>query len=137
MLNFLKKEIHLSVVVSGYYKALEDVINIADSITTPVNIENEQEINDIIRSCLGTKFTSKWDNLISELALKAVKTVYNKDSKAFDCDLKKYAKVEKIPGGELSECVVLDGVVLNKDVIHPQMRRKIENPRIVLLDSTL
>ena len=137
MLNFLKKEIHLSVVVSGYYKALEDVINIADSITTPVNIENEQEINDIIRSCLGTKFTSKWDNLISELALKGVKTVYNKDSKAFDCDLKKYAKVEKIPGGELSECVVLDGVVLNKDVIHPQMRRKIENPRIVLLDSTL
>jgi T-complex protein 1 subunit gamma len=71
------------------------------------------------------------------LALKAVKIVYNKDSNVFDCDIKKYAKVEKIPGGELKECEVLDGVVLNKDVIHPQMRRKIENPRIVLLDSTL
>ena len=104
---------------------------------TPVNIENEEEINNIIRSCLATKFASKWDNLISDLALKAVKTVYNKDSNVFDCDIKKYAKVEKIPGGELKECEVLDGVVLNKDVIHPQMRRKIENPRIVLLDSTL
>ena len=135
--EFFEKEIHPSVVVSGYYKALEDAINIAESIATPVNIENEQEINDIIKSCLATKFASKWDNLISDLALKAVKTVYNKDSKVFDCDIKKYAKVEKIPGGELSECVVLDGVVLNKDVIHPQMRRRIENPRIVLLDSTL
>ena len=135
--EFFEKEIHPSVVVSGYYKALEDAINYADSIATPVNIENEQEINDIIKSCLATKFASKWDNLISDLALKAVKIVYNKDSKVFDCDIKKYAKVEKIPGGELSECVVLDGVVLNKDVIHPQMRRKIENPRIVLLDSTL
>ncbi|MBP3801114.1 MAG: T-complex protein 1 subunit gamma [Clostridia bacterium] len=135
--DFFEKEIHPSVVVSGYYKALEDAINYADSIATPVNIENEQEINDIIKSCLATKFASKWDNLISDLALKAVKIVYNKDSKVFDCDIKKYAKVEKIPGGELSECVVLDGVVLNKDVIHPQMRRKIENPRIVLLDSTL
>ena len=129
--EFFQKEIHPSVVVSGYYKALEDAINYADSIATPVNIDNEQEINDIIKSCLATKFASKWDNLISDLALKAVKIVYNKESKVFDCDIKKYAKVEKIPGGELSECVVLDGVVLNKDVIHPQMRRRIENPRIV------
>ena len=135
--DFFQKEIHPSVVVSGYYKALEDAINYVDSIATPVNIDNEQEINDIIKSCLATKFASKWDNLISDLALKAVKIVYNKESKVFDCDIKKYAKVEKIPGGELSECVVLDGVVLNKDVIHPQMRRRIENPRIVLLDSTL
>jgi T-complex protein 1 subunit gamma len=135
--EFFKKEIHPSVVVSGYYKALEDAINYAEGISTPVNVENEQEVNDVIKSCLATKFASKWDNLISDLALKAVKIVYNKDSKVFDCDIKKYAKVEKIPGGELSECVVLDGVVLNKDVIHPQMRRRIENPRIVLLDSTL
>ena len=135
--EFFEKEIHPSVVVAGYYKALEDAINYAESMATPVNIENETEINDIIRSCLATKFSSKWDNLISDLALKAVKIVYNKDSKVFDCDIKKYAKVEKIPGGELSDCCVLDGVVLNKDVIHPQMRRKIENPRIVLLDSTL
>ena len=122
--EFFDKEMHPSVVVSGFYKALEDA-------------ENEAEINDIIKSCLATKFASKWDNLISDLALKAVKIVYNKDSNVFDCDIKKYAKVEKIPGGELKECEVLDGVVLNKDVIHPQMRRKIENPRIVLLDSTL
>ena len=113
--EFFQKEIHPSVVVSGYYKALEDAINYADSIATPVNIDNEQEINDIIKSCLATKFASKWDNLISDLALKAVKIVYNKESKVFDCDIKKYAKVEKIPGGELSECVVLDGVVLKKN----------------------
>ena len=135
--EFFQKEMHPSVVVAGFYKALEDAMNYADEIATPVNIENEDEINNIIKSCLATKFASKWDNLISDLALKAVKTVYNKDSNVFDCDIKKYAKVEKIPGGELKECEVLDGVILNKDVIHPQMRRKIENPRIVLLDSTL
>ena len=58
--EFFQKEIHPSVVVSGYYKALEDAINYADSIATPVNIDNEQEINDIIKSCLATKFASKW-----------------------------------------------------------------------------
>ena len=41
------------------------------------------------------------------------------------------------PGGELSECRVLDGVMFNKDVTHSKMRRRIENPRILLLDCPL
>ena len=135
--QFFTKEIHPSVVVAGYYKALEDAIKIADSLGTPVDLNKPNEVNEVVRSCLATKFSSKWDNLISDLALKAVKTIYNKDSKVFDCDIKKYAKVEKIPGGLLSECEVLDGCVINKDVIHPQMARRKENPRVILLDCTL
>ena len=42
-----------------------------------------------------------------------------------------------MPGGEIEESVVLDGVMINKDVTHPKMRRYIENPRIVLLDCPL
>ena len=54
-----------------------------------------------------------------------------------EIDVKRYAKVEKIPGGVLEECKVLDGVMFNKDVTHPAMRREIVNPRIVLLDCPL
>lgn len=43
----------------------------------------------------------------------------------------------QIPGGEIEESRVLDGVILNKDVTHPKMRRRIENPRIILLDCPL
>ena len=135
--EFFKKEIHPSVVVSGYYKALEDALKIADSMAKVVDIKNQEEVSTIVKCCLATKFASKWDNLISDLALKAVNIVHNKDSKVFDCDIKKYAKVEKIPGGLLSECEVLDGVMFNKDIIHPQMRRKVENPRVILLDCPL
>lgn len=54
-----------------------------------------------------------------------------------EVDIKRYARVEKIPGGEIEESRVLDGVMLNKDITHPKMRRRIENPRVVLLDCTL
>jgi T-complex protein 1 subunit gamma len=134
---FILKEIHPSIIVNAYYKALEDALKIAEEISQPVDIENDEDVSKIIKSCLGTKFASKWDNLISDLALKAVKTVWNRDSSVFDCDIKKFAKVEKIPGGTLQDCQVLDGILLNKDLVHPQMRRKIENPRILLLDSNL
>lgn len=52
-------------------------------------------------------------------------------------DIKRYAKVEKIPGGTLEECEVLNGVMINKDIVHPKMRRSIKNPRILLLDCPL
>ena len=32
---------------------------------------------------------------------------------------------------------MLDGILLNKDVVHPKMKREITNPRIILLDCSL
>ena len=54
-----------------------------------------------------------------------------------EIDLKRYIRVEKIPGGELTESRVIKGILLNKDVTHASMRRRIEHPRIVLLDCSL
>lgn len=54
-----------------------------------------------------------------------------------ECDVKRYVRVEKIPGGELGESKVIDGVMFNKDVTHSKMRRRIERPRILLLDCPL
>jgi len=95
-------------------------------------------LTKIVQSTIGTKFSSKWGSLIVDLAVKAVRTVYRKDaSDNVEIDVKRYAKVEKIPGGVLEDCTVLDGVMFNKDVTHPNMRRSIKNPRVVLLDCPL
>jgi len=134
---FLVKDIHPTVIVNSYYKALEDALKIAEEISHPIDIDSDFDLSNIIKCCLGTKFASKWDNLISDLALKAVKTVHNRNSLVFDCDIKKFAKVEKIPGGNLQDCKVLNGILLNKDLVHPQMRRNIQKPRIILLDCPL
>lgn len=72
------------------------------------------------------------------LALKAVRTVqHTVGGGKTEIDIKRYARIEKIPGGEIEDSRVLDGVMLNKDIVHPKMRRRIENPRILLLDCTL
>lgn len=43
----------------------------------------------------------------------------------------------QIPGGSISDSCVLSGVMVNKDVTHPKMKRLIKNPRILLLDCNL
>lgn len=74
-----------------------------------------------------------------KLALDAVRTVAQEEegSGTKTVDIKRYARVEKVPGGEIEQSCVLNGVMLNKDITHPNMRRRIKNPRIVLLDCPL
>lgn len=134
---FLEKDIHPTVIVGAYFKALDDLNQLTEQLGVPINMENNEDLTKIVDSCIGTKFASKWGKLIVDLAVKAVRTVYSADGDNIEIDTKRYAKVEKIPGGMLEDCTVLDGVMFNKDVTHAGMRRKIENPRVVLLDCPL
>merc|ERR1719395_202041 len=94
-------------------------------------------MSKIVESCTGTKFVARFSNLMVDLALTAVQTVVTEDMGRKEIDIKRYAKVEKIPGGDVDDCRVLKGVMINKDVVHGKMRRRIEKPRILLLDCTL
>jgi len=135
--TFLDRDIHPTVIVNAYFKALDDLVKLTDDLGRPINLESNEDLTKIVQSSIGTKFASKWGDLIVNLAVKAVRTVYRKDGDSVEIDVKRYAKIEKIPGGLLEDCEVLDGVMFNKDVCHPGMRREIKNPRIVLLDCPL
>lgn len=134
---FIEKKVHPTVVVNAYFKAMEEILKITEELGVEIDVDNDEDITKIVKSCIGTKFAHKWGNLLVDLAIKAVKTVVRQSGKHIEIDLKRYAKVEKIPGGLIDDCCVLDGVMFNKDVTHGEMRRKIKNPRIVLLDCPL
>merc|ERR1719188_1643904 len=134
----LEKNLHPTLIVSGYMRAMDDAIEILKQIAIPVDVNNQEAVREIVRGAIDTKFSSRWGNLISDLAIKATQTVCClKPDGRKEIDIKRYAKVEKLSGGDLSECVVLDGVMFNKDNTHPRMRREIKNPRVVLLDCPL
>lgn len=103
----------------------------------PINVNNRDEMIRIIKSCIGTKFVSKWSDMACGIALDAVTAVSLEENGRREIDIKRYAKIEKIPGGSMEESQVLKGVMFNKDVVHSRMRRRIENPRILLLDCNL
>lgn len=136
--EFLEQQMHPTVIINAYRQALEDLLHILrEQISVPVNVDDRAEMLKIIQSSVGTKFINKWGELACNIALDAVKTVVKEDGDRKEIDIKNYAKVEKVPGGSIEESCVLSGVMLNKDITHPKMRRRIENPRILLLDCSL
>lgn len=136
--KFLSDQMHPTVIIKAYRSALEDMVNILETkVSTPLDKSDRSKLIEVIKACVGTKFIGKWSDLACNIALDAVQTVTVEESGRKEIDIKRYAKVEKIPGGTIEDSCVLRGVMLNKDVTHPKMRRRIENPRIVLLDCTL
>lgn len=134
----LERNIHPVIIISAFKHALKDALEIVDEISLPIDVNDDKAMNNLISSSIGTKFVSRWSDLMCSLALKAVRTVsWEIGNGKQEVDIKRYARVEKIPGGEIEDSKVLDGVMLNKDITHPKMRRRIENPRIVLLDCPL
>jgi len=136
--QFIEDKIHPTIVIAAYRQALDDMLEaLKNEVSTPIDIENTDEMMNILKSCLGTKFMNQWSELACNLALKSVRCVKIEKNNRTEIDVKRYIKVEKIPGGDLTDSRVLDGIMLNKDVTHPRMRRTIENPRILLLDCSI
>lgn len=155
---FVRANIHPTVIVRGYNYALQEALAICEKLALVVDVHDTDRMMKLVQSCIGTKFSSRWSDIMVKMALQAVLTVaretttassspssststlppvHDAYSQRTEVDIKRYAKIEKIPGGEISDCTVLKGVMFNKDVTHSKMRRRIENPRILLLDTPL
>merc|ERR1711881_676636 len=136
--QYIEEKIHPTTIIAGYRRALDDMLDILkNNISTPIDTHNDDEMLNVLKSCLGTKFLNAWSEMSCKIALTAVRTCTTEQYGRREIDIKRYAKVEKVPGGDLSESRVLDGIMLNKDVVHPRMKRRIDNPRILLLDCNL
>lgn len=152
----LERNIHPVVIIQAFKKALADALAIIEEISIPVDTSNDRQMSSLIEACIGTKTISRYSEFMCGIALKAVRTVSQDakftsnapsqpqvngtsttPSKPQEIDIKRYARVEKIPGGEIEDSIVLDGVMVNKDITHASMRRRIENPRVILLDCPL
>jgi T-complex protein 1 subunit gamma len=145
--SLLERNIHPVVIISAFNKALQEALEVVKEISVPIDASSDEEMLALIKTSIGTKFVIRWADLMCKLALQAIRTVSVSETGSVSTsgtptgittvDIKRYARVEKIPGGAIEDSKVLDGVMLNKDVTHPQMRRRIVNPRIILLDCPL
>merc|ERR1711988_1256022 len=137
-LPFFERNIHPTIICQGYMRALEDSLKVMDEIATEINPDDDTLLDQIVDAAVGTKFGARYGAIIRTLAIQAVKTVAhpNEDGE-MDVDIKRYARIEKIPGGDLEESTVLNGCMINKDVLHHKMHRTVVKPRVMLLDCPL
>lgn len=61
---FLEQNLHPTVIIRGYIRALEDALSIVDSLAFPIDIKDNDQMIKIVASCIGTKFSSRFGTLL-------------------------------------------------------------------------
>lgn len=95
----------------------------------------EEELLKIVSSGVATKLCSVLRVPIPQIALNAAQLI-RKNSEDSKIDIKNDIKIEKIIGS-FEESEIIEGIIIEKDLVHSQMRRTIENPKILVLDCSL
>ncbi len=88
---YLQQNMHPTILVSAYNSAMEEALAVCEKLAFPIDIADEEQLLSIVRSCIGTKFVSRYGDMMCKLALKAVLAVATdlEDGKK-EIDIKRY-----------------------------------------------
>jgi len=134
--KLLDKDIHPTVIVEGYKKAAEKAKEILDVLGENIDPNDAETLRKIAITAIGTKSVTGAKDYLAKLAVEAalqVKEVRDGKTKV-DVDL---VKVLKKHGKSLEETELVRGIVIDKEIAHSQMPKRIQNAKIALLNAKL
>jgi archaeal chaperonin len=131
----IDKGVHPTIIVEGYNKAAAQAIKILNEIAEKVPANGKESLVKIARTSMQTKLVSRESQELAELIVNAVLQVAEKtDTGGYKVDLDNI-KVEKKPGGSLKDTTLIKGIVLDKEVVHAGMPKRIEKAKIALVNA--
>src|SRR6478736_1225024 len=136
--QLISKDVHPSAIVDGYTAAAEQSLSILNKIAVKVDVNDRNILIKIAKTSMDSKLVSDESPILSEIVVDATSQISEKYANSDDLkvDLDNI-KVEKKAGGSMRDTVLIRGIVLDKEVVHAGMPKRIENAKIALLNSPL
>ena len=134
--DLIDKNVHPTVIIDGYRKAAEKALEVLEKIAIPVRSNDRQWLKRVAMTAMASKLVADHKEQLAEIAADAVLHVAEKVGKEYKVDIDDIM-VEKKPGESMTETRLINGIVVDKEVIHPGMPKRVENAKIVLLDTAM
>jgi thermosome len=134
--ELLDQDIHSAHITSGYRLAAERAFKILEKMATPVSEEDDKILKQIAQTAMSSKGSEALGGKLAELCVKAAQQIVEKVDGKIEADIDNI-KVEKKSGGSSSDSQLINGVILDKEVVHSGMPRRVEKAKIALLNLAL
>ncbi|MET1128190.1 MAG: TCP-1/cpn60 chaperonin family protein, partial [Thermoproteota archaeon] len=121
--ELLDKNLHPTVVIRGFKKAADEAVRKLYELAEPLDINDEETLKKVARTSLTSKAVHGVRDYLAELAVKAVRKVAEKRGDKWYIDLDSIQVIKK-HGGGLADTTLVDGIVLDKEVVHPGMPKR-------------
>jgi thermosome len=134
--ELLDQNIHPTILVAGYRKAAQKAIDIANKIATPVDIEDRKTMKKVAVTSMASKAVGPAKEHLADIAIDAVSQIAEKRGDHMLADIDNIQLIKKT-GKSLLESQLIQGLIIDKEVVHTGMPKKIEKAKIALLDCAL
>jgi len=134
--ELIGKNIHPTIIIDGYKKALEKALEVLEKIAIPVDLNSPEYLKKTAMTSMASKLVAEHKEYLADLAVKSILQVAEKEDDKYKVDVDD-VKVEKKPGESIKDTMLINGIVLDKEVVHSGMPKRVENAKIALLDCPL
>ncbi len=134
--ELLDSDIHPTVIARGYRLAAEKAMEILDSIAIKIDINDDEILKKVASTAITGKHAEYAVNYLADLVVKAVKKVAEKRDGEIKVD-EDNVKLEKRHGGGIEDTELVDGIVIDKEVVHPSMPKRVKNAKIAVVKASL
>jgi len=134
--SLIEQNIHPTILANGYGMAAAKAMEILDTIAVTVKFEDEAMLKKIARTAMTGKSVGGQRDFLADIAVKAVKAIAEKKNGKYEIDVDN-VKVEKKTGGSIADTHVIEGIVIDKERVHPRMPKQVKNAKIALLSAAL
>jgi thermosome len=134
--ELIDKDVHPTIIVDGYRQATERALEVLDEIAIKVEPNDRKALRDVAVTSQASKLLSENADYIANIAIDAILQVAEQTPEGWRADVEDI-KVEKKAGGSLADTKLINGLVIDKEVVHSGMPKSIKNPKIALLNSVL
>jgi len=134
--SLINQNVHPTIIVDGYRKAAKKAKQFLLEIADVVTANDKSILQKIAKTSMQTKLVRKDSGHLADLVVKAVSAVAEKNGEKFTVDIDDI-KVEKKAGGSINDCNIIQGIVLDKEIVHGGMPKKISEAKIALLNAAL
>ena len=134
--SLINQDVHPTIIVDGYRKAAKQAGALLAEIAESTTADNRETLKKIARTAMQTKLVRNDSGRLAEMVVNAVLAVSEKEGESYKVDIDDI-KVEKKAGGSIKDSEVIQGIVLDKEIVHGGMPRKVSKAKIALINSAL
>jgi thermosome len=134
--ELLEDNIHPSIIVSGYQKASEKALETLEKVSVPVDMDDDETLMKLSNTSMRSKAVSSEREHLSRIVIDAVRQIIEKRDGSVVADVDNVQIVKKV-GQSLEATELVKGIIVDKEVVHDGMPKKLKGAKIALLDTQL
>jgi len=134
--KLLEKDVHSTLIVDGYQAASLKALELLAELAKSIQPDDSESLIKIAKTSMQSKLVSDDSESLSKLIVSAVLKIADKNENGYSVDLDNL-KVEKKSGGSVQDTALINGIVLDKEVVHSGMPTKIQKAKIALVNAAL